>query len=233
MDRLPTFRSILERAINRVGEHELEERFPEVKSDDELCQLPDDRYLAGMARAAFSAGFKYWIVDAMWDGFEEAFDGFNPETVSNFGHEDIMRLGEDERIVRNKTKIFATVENARMIRDVRQEHPSFGDFVAGWGLNETVQLWEYLGEHGHHLGGNSGARSLRYAGRDTFILTRDVTYALREHYNIMSYSRHSKSGRREAQDAMLKWREESERPLSHVSMALACSLETPDGYSPR
>ena len=227
---LPTYAELYEKAVRRKGEATLEERMPSPKSADELRELPDDRYLAAMARAAFSSGFKHWIVDAMWDGFETAFHGFDPETVAAFDDDDIQRLGDDERIVRNKIKIWATVVNARFVSNKADEHGSFGDFIADWSLEETVQLWEEIAESGHHLGGTTGPRALRYTGRDTFILTRDVTWALEEHLDVMTCSRKSKTGRRQAQDAFLAWREECDRPLSQISMVVACAYETPDDY---
>jgi 3-methyladenine DNA glycosylase Tag len=224
----PPFSDIYADAVDRKGEPELDSRLPEVKSRDELAELPDDRYLAAMARSAFSAGFKHYIVDNMWEGFETVFHGFDPARVARFDNDRILELGDDERIVRNKTKIWATVENARMVCDLAEEHGSFGEFVVGWDLDETVQLWELLGERGTHLGGNTGARSLRHAGRDTFLLTRDITWALREKLDIMSYSRHAETGRRQAQEAFLAWHDETGRPLSHISMVLACAWDTPE-----
>lgn len=232
MEGLPRFEELREKAYRRKGREEVEGRMPEVKSEEELRATGDDRYLAAMARAAFSAGFKHYIVDAMWEGFEEAFVGFEPGEVAEFGHEKIVELGEDERIVRNKTKIWATVENAAFVREVSAECGGFGAYVADWGAGETVELWEALGERGTHLGGNTGPRALRHAGRDTFILTRDVTWVLREKFGVMSYSRKSKTGRREAQEAMLEWSESSGRPMADVSMILACAFETPEEYAP-
>lgn len=226
----PPFEEIREAAVDRKGREAIRDRLPSIKTKSELRDTPDDRYLAAMARAAFSAGFKHYIVDNMWDGFEEVFRGFDPQTVANFDNDRILELGEDERIVRNKTKIWATVENARMICEVAESAGSFGDFVADWALDETVELWEALSERGTHLGGNTGPRALRHAGRDTFILTRDVTYALREHFDVMTYSRRSKTGRRQAQEALLDWHDESGLPLAHVSMMLACALETPEHF---
>ncbi|MFW5967351.1 MAG: DNA-3-methyladenine glycosylase I [Persicimonas sp.] len=230
MDDLPTFDELWERAVERKGEEALEERMPRPASAEQIRATPDDRYLAAMARAAFSSGFKYWIVDAMWDGFETVFEGFDPTYVAGLEHDDVMRLGEDERIVRNKIKIWATIQNARYVCEVADEYGSFGEFVAGWPLEETVELWEHLAEGGHHLGGNSGARALRYAGRDTFILTRDVEWALSELFGVMTYGAKSKSGRRQAQDAFLAWRAECGRPLSQISMVLACAHRTPESY---
>lgn len=227
---LPTFDELHERAVQRKGKANLEERMPSPNSAEQLLRMPDDRYLAAMARAAFSSGFKHWIVDAMWDGFEQAFHGFDPEVVAGFDDDDIERLGEDERIVRNKIKIWATVVNARLVCDIADEHGSFARFVADWPRDETVQLWEELADGGHHLGGNTGPRALRYAGRDTFILTRDVTWALEEHFGVMTCSRRSQTGRRQAQEAFLGWHEECGRPLSQISMVLACAYDTPDDY---
>ena len=69
-----------------------------------------------MTQRVFSAGFVWRVIRAKWDGFEEAFDHFDPATVAAYDAEDIARLSQDERIVRNNQKIQATVKNARFVQ---------------------------------------------------------------------------------------------------------------------
>ena len=44
-----------------------------------IAATPDDRVLSAMTRRIFQAGFSWKVIDAKWDGFEAAFDGFDPD----------------------------------------------------------------------------------------------------------------------------------------------------------
>ena len=64
------------------------------------------------------------VVEAKWDGFREAFAGFDPEAVAAFTGDDVERLAEDTRIIRNRRKIEATVHNAETMLDARRRTPA-------------------------------------------------------------------------------------------------------------
>jgi 3-methyladenine DNA glycosylase Tag len=69
-------------------------------------------YLEIMTKAAFQSGISWKVIEAKWDGFREAFSGFDPDTIADFAEEDVERLVQDTRIVRNRRKIEATIHNA-------------------------------------------------------------------------------------------------------------------------
>ena len=70
-------------------------------------------YLEVMTKAVFQSGISWQVIEAKWDGFREAFAAFDPAAVAGFSVDDVDRLAEDTRIVRNRRKIEATVTNAR------------------------------------------------------------------------------------------------------------------------
>jgi DNA-3-methyladenine glycosylase I len=86
-------------------------------------------YLEVLTKAVFQAGISWRVIEAKWDGFREAFAGFDPETVAGFGDEDIERLAADTRIVRNRRKIEATVQNAQAMLELEREHGGFGRYL--------------------------------------------------------------------------------------------------------
>jgi DNA-3-methyladenine glycosylase I len=86
-------------------------------------------YLDVITRAVFQSGMSWRVVEAKWDGFREAFAGFDPATVAAFGGEDVERLAADPRIIRNRRKIEATVTNAQSMLALESEHP---DGFSGW-----------------------------------------------------------------------------------------------------
>jgi len=69
-------------------------------------------YLEVMTKAVFQSGMSWQVVEAKWGGFREAFAGFDPATVAAFTGDDVERLVEDTRIIRNRRKIEATISNA-------------------------------------------------------------------------------------------------------------------------
>lgn len=193
-----------------------------LKTADDLRQTPDDRWLAQITQAVFRAGFVWKVIEAKWPGFEEAFEGFEPNRVSFFSDDDVARLASDGRIVRNGTKIMATVENARFVAETSAEQGGFGAFLADWPADDQVGLMEVLKKKGSRIGGTTGMYFLRFSGWDAWILSGDVTAALiRE--GVIDKPATSKTALKSVQSAFNAWAEESGRPRSEISRILALS----------
>ena len=62
---------------------------------------------------AFQSGLSWAIILRKRPAFRAAFADFDPERVAAFDEDDVARLLDDERIVRNRLKIRATITNAR------------------------------------------------------------------------------------------------------------------------
>ena len=221
---MKTFDEIYHLAVTRKGEEELEARLPVVLDAAALAATDDDRWLAAMARCVFAAGFRWKVIQAKWDGFEDAFMSFSPAAVAGFGAATTTALSEDRRIVRNPQKIHATVANAAFVRDVAAEHGSFGRYMADWPDDDVVGLWAWLKKAGARLGGATGPRMLRQMGKDTFILTPDICHALTQQ-GVLTGSPTSNRQQRAAQEAFTAWHQESGRPMAHLSVILACSVD--------
>jgi hypothetical protein len=61
----------------------------------------------------FQAGLSWRTILARREGFRQAFDGFDPERVAAYGPRDVERLLADAAIIRSRSKIDATIRNAR------------------------------------------------------------------------------------------------------------------------
>ena len=59
------------------------------------------------------AGLSWSTILRKLDGYRQAYDGFDPETIARYGDDDVARLLADERIVRNRAKVAASIRNAR------------------------------------------------------------------------------------------------------------------------
>jgi DNA-3-methyladenine glycosylase I len=78
---------------------------------------------------AFQSGLSWLIILRKRPGFREAFDGFEPDVVAAYGDDDVARLLADERIVRNRAKVEATIANAWALVALHQEGGSLVDLV--------------------------------------------------------------------------------------------------------
>ena len=71
------------------------------------------------------AGLSWLTVLRKRAAFRAAFANFAVDRVAGFGDADIARLLADPGIVRNRLKVAAVIDNARIIQQLRQSHGSF------------------------------------------------------------------------------------------------------------
>jgi len=77
---------------------------------------------------AFQSGLSWATILRKRPAFREAFAGFSPEAVADFGDDDVERLMGDAGIVRNRAKVLATIQNARATLGLRED--TEGDLAA-------------------------------------------------------------------------------------------------------
>lgn len=193
------------------------------KTAKALAKIGDDRWLAAMTRGVFQAGFNWKVVEAMWPGFEAAFDGFDVGRCAMFSDDDVARLVSDKRIVRNGQKIVSVRENAAFVADLAAKHGGAGAFFGAWPADDFVGLMAVLKKKGSRLGGTTGTYMLRTMGVDSFILSRDVTARLIAE-GVVDKTPSSAKDMAKAQAAFNAWRKESGRSLTDISRVLAYSI---------
>ena len=97
----------------------------------------DDRELFEMlVLESMQAGLSWITVLKKREAFREAFDGFDPEKVA---------LYDDEKIIRNRRKITAAVNNAKLFLKVQEEYGSFDKFI--WKYVDNTPItghWEKI-----------------------------------------------------------------------------------------
>ncbi len=110
-------------------------------------------YFEVLTNAVFQSGMSWRVIEAKWEGFREAFEGFDPKKVARFSPADVDRLAQDTRIVRNRRKIEATIDNAVELVALDEEHAGFRNYLrSGGGFDETVRdlkgHFRFLGDTG-------------------------------------------------------------------------------------
>lgn len=219
-----SFDEIFDIAAGRKGGADaLEAMLGQPKSASELAAIPDDRWLAAMTRAVFQAGFNWKVVEAMWPGFEEVFNGFDVAHCAMLTDEDFERLVSDKRVIRNGAKLRSVQENAVFVRRLSMEGGGAGKVIGGWPATDFIGLLELFKTGGSRLGGTSGQYCLRFQGRDGFILSQSVVARLVAE-GVVDRPPTSKKALAGVQAAFNVWMEQSGRSLTEISRVLAMSL---------
>jgi DNA-3-methyladenine glycosylase I len=80
----------------------------------------------------FQAGLSWLIILRKREAFRRAFEGFHPEVIATWGDAEVTRLLTDPGIVRSRSKIVATIGNARAYLAMQAKGEDFSEFV--WGM---------------------------------------------------------------------------------------------------
>ena len=91
-----------------------------VRDDDALFEI--------MSLQVFQAGLTWRMILARRDAFRKAFNGWKIGAVAAMGPDTVELLLQDSAIIRNRRKIEACIENARIIQKIQRRHGSF----CGW-----------------------------------------------------------------------------------------------------
>ena len=194
--------------------------FPATSED--LENVPEDRWLSQFTKCIFQAGFSWKVIESKWDAFETAFKGFDVDKCAMMDDAWFDTLLTDTSIVRNGAKIQTVPANAVFIRDLRAEG-GIGKVIGNWPSEDYIGLLEMLKKRGSRLGAATGQYSLRFIGKDAFILSRDVTARLIVE-GVIDKPATSKTAFRAVQEAFNEWRSQSGRSLTEISRVLAMSV---------
>jgi hypothetical protein len=110
-------------------------------------------YLEVLTKAVFQSGISWRVVEAKWEGFRRALEGFDPAAVAAFAPHDVDRLMEDASIIRNRRKLEATIDNAVELLALDEEHRGFKRYLRSHdGFEETAadlkRRFRFLGDLG-------------------------------------------------------------------------------------
>ena len=110
---------------------------PNITYHDNEWGVPvhDDRLLFEfLILEGAQAGLSWTTILNKRESYRKAFDGFRAEKIARYRARDVQRLLRDAGIVRNRLKIAATIENAKMFLAAREELGTFDAY-----------LWSFVG----------------------------------------------------------------------------------------
>ena len=100
--------------------------------------LTPTRELAIQILESFQAGLSWECILNKREAFVRAFDGFELDKVCAYGEDKLAALQQDPGIVRNRLKIHAAVNNARIFREIKREWGSFARYLWHWTDGKVV-----------------------------------------------------------------------------------------------
>src|SRR5512141_3157036 len=75
------------------------------------------------------AGLSWEIILRKRDNYRAAFDRFDAATIAKYSDKKVAKLLENAGIIRNRLKIAAAIQNARLFLEVQKEFGSFDSYI--------------------------------------------------------------------------------------------------------
>lgn len=99
----------------------------------------DDRYLFEMlVLESFQAGLSWECILNKRENFRKAFDNFDYKIISEYDDTKIKKILKDKGIIRNRLKINAAINNAKVFINIQKEFGSFSDYI--WRFTNYKQI---------------------------------------------------------------------------------------------
>ena len=139
-----------------------------IKYHDEEWGVPnfDEQYLFEMLiLESFQAGLSWECVLNKRDAFRKAFDSFDAQKIANYNDNKIAELQNNKDIIRNKLKIRAAVNNAKIFLEFQKEYGSFGEYLKGFtGGKQIIEVGKTTSPLSDVLSADLVKRGMKFVG---------------------------------------------------------------------
>lgn len=111
-----------------------------------------DDHLEVMTRAIFQAGLSWALIDARWDAFRSAFEGFSVNLIATtYGEGDVERVMEADGVIHSRAKIAGTIANAKALQALGATHEDVASYVRSFPTYDALyadarKRFAYLGD---------------------------------------------------------------------------------------
>ena len=112
-----------------------------VKYHDEEWGVPnfDEKYLYQMLiLESFQAGLSWECVLNKREAFIKAYDDFDINKVCKYDEKKIHELLSNEKIIRNKLKVKASINNSKIFKNIQEEYGSFNNYLNSFTKGKTI-----------------------------------------------------------------------------------------------
>lgn len=135
--------------------------------DNEWCKLNlDDKYLFEMLiLESFQAGLSWECVLNKRESFKECYDSFDLDKVCNYDEIKINELINNKDIIRNKLKIRASINNAKVFKDIISEYGSFHSYLKTFTNDKIIyEIDKTTNELSDTISNNLIKRGMKFVG---------------------------------------------------------------------
>lgn len=94
-----------------------------------VMNINDNYLLEMLILESFQAGLSWECVLNKRESFRLAYDNFNIDKICNYTENKIKELSENKDIIRNKLKIKASINNAKIFKSIQKEFGSFSNYL--------------------------------------------------------------------------------------------------------
>lgn len=139
-----------------------------IKYHDEEWGTPNfnEQYLFEMLiLESFQAGLSWECVLNKREAFHRAFYGFNAEKIASYDDDKIAELQNNKDIIRNKLKIRAAVNNAKIFLEIQKEYGSFREYLKGFtGEQQIIEVNQTTSSLSDVLSADLQKRGMKFVG---------------------------------------------------------------------
>lgn len=135
--------------------------------DEEWCKSNfDEQYLFEMLLLeSFQAGLSWECVLNKREDFRKAFDNFDIDKIIKYDDEKIAELLSNEKIIRNKLKIKASINNAKIFKDIQKEYGSFYQYLKTFTKDKIAyEIGKTTSELSDNLSKDLQKRGMKFVG---------------------------------------------------------------------
>ena len=94
-----------------------------------ILNKEDDYLFEILVLVNFQTGLSWEIMLKKTEDFRIAFDGFDVEKIACYDEKRMEELLKNENIIRNKNKIKAVINNAKVFIKIQEDYGSFYDYI--------------------------------------------------------------------------------------------------------
>jgi DNA-3-methyladenine glycosylase I len=103
----------------------------EVHDDNKLFEL--------LLLESFQAGLSWECILNKREEFRTSFDNFNPKLISKYDDNKIKQLLNNTKIIRNRNKIEAAINNAKIFLSIQEYYGSFDKYIWSFTNNKVIK----------------------------------------------------------------------------------------------
>lgn len=135
--------------------------------DNEWCKLnTNEKYLFEMLiLESFQAGLSWECVLNKREYFKEAYDNFDIDKIIDYDDKKINELINNKNIIRNKLKIKASINNAKIFKEIEKEYDIFYNYLTTFTKNKIYyEINKTSSELSDNISKDLIKRGMKYAG---------------------------------------------------------------------